>query len=80
MTIDISTLYREDGTAKLAKLPCYQQQVLDSVVDAADVVLTGPGPVWLYLSVSHLLHGRVRSLTYDSPVTGQVLIYDHNPY
>lgn len=40
----------------------------------------GPGPVWLYLAVAHALHGKARRLYYSSPVTGEVLIFGHNPY
>ena len=42
-------------------------------------MLTGPAPVWLYLRLAHALHGRVRTLTYDSPVTGPVPVFDHTP-
>ncbi len=45
-----------------------------------DVVLTGKAPVWLYLAVAHALHGKARSLTYRSPVAGDVIIFDHNPF
>jgi len=45
-----------------------------------DVILTGQGPVWLYLAVAHALHGVAKSLTYDSPVTGKVVIFNHNPF
>jgi CRISPR-associated protein (Cas_csx3) len=46
----------------------------------SDVTLTGPGPVWLYLRLAHRLHGIARSLRYDSPVTGPVVVFDHNPH
>lgn len=42
--------------------------------------LTGPGPVWLYLRLAHILHGRARRLVYSSPVTGDVVIFDHDPF
>ena len=79
MTLDISTLYASTGTAKLADLPAYEARVRELVPPGADVTLTGPGPVWLYLRLAHTLHGRARVLTYESPVTGQVEIFNHNP-
>ena len=79
MTIDISTLYSFTGTAKLTDLPTYEARVRELVPPGADVTLTGPGPVWLYLRLAHTLHGRARILTYDSPVTGPVEIFNHNP-
>ncbi|SPE58794.1 conserved hypothetical protein [Verrucomicrobia bacterium] len=45
----------------------------------AEVTLTGNGPVWLYLRLAHALHGRARKLLYDSPVTGPVEIFNHDP-
>lgn len=44
-----------------------------------EVVLTGAGPVWLYLKIAHALHGKARRLIYRSPVTGDVVIFDHSP-
>ncbi|HNQ74174.1 MAG TPA: CRISPR-associated protein Csx3 [Verrucomicrobiota bacterium] len=80
MTLDLSTLYAATGTAKLADLPGYEARVREIVPAGADVTLTGPGPVWLYLRLAHLLHGRARILTYESPVTGPVEIFNHNPH
>lgn len=80
MNIDLAELYTETGTAKLADLEVYLEQVNGMVAAGAEVVLTGRAPVWLYLLVAHELHGRVRCLKYDSPVTGERVIYDHNPY
>lgn len=45
----------------------------------SDVTLTGKAPIWLHLRIAHALHGTVRRLTYDSPVTGPVEIFNHNP-
>ncbi|MEW6419020.1 MAG: hypothetical protein AB1480_13010 [Nitrospirota bacterium] len=30
--------------------------------------------------VAHALHGKARKLIYRSPVTGDVVIFDHSPY
>jgi hypothetical protein len=80
MMLDVSTLYASTGTAKLADLSAYEARVKELVSPGADVTLTGPGPVWLYLRLAHTLHGRARVLIYDSPVTGQVEIFNHNPH
>lgn len=79
MTLDLATLYAATGTAKLADLPAYEARVRELVPPGADVTLTGHAPVWLYLRLAHALHGRVRKLTYDSPVTGPIEIFNHDP-
>lgn len=80
MTINLADLYSATGTAKLADLPAYEARVKELVPPGADVTLTGPGPVWLYLRLAHSLHGRAKVLTYESPVTGPVEIFNHNPH
>jgi hypothetical protein len=75
--IDLKSLYGE--TAKLALLPEYLEQALRLAGDGQVVVLTGAAPIWLYLKVAHALHGKARKLFYRSPVTGDVLIFDHDP-
>ncbi|MCZ7636227.1 MAG: CRISPR-associated protein Csx3 [Verrucomicrobia bacterium] len=79
MTIDLATLYAATEQAKLDDLPAYEAAVLAQVPPGTDVTLTGRAPVWLYLRVAHALHGRVRILSYESPVTGRIEIYNHNP-
>lgn len=76
--INLKTLY--DDTAKLSELPAYIQKVLESAGEGNEIILTGAAPVWLYLSIAHALHGKAIKLLYLSPVTGEVLIFDHNPY
>jgi hypothetical protein len=82
VTIDVSELYTTTGTAKLADLPGYIAQVLKTAGSGQSVILTGAGPIWLYLQISHALHGRVKRLSYLSPATGEepIIIYDHDPY
>ena len=80
ITIDLHELYAETGTAKLSALDDYLAKALTMAGEGNHVLLTGPGPVWLYLKVAHALHGRVLRLSYSSPVTGEVVIYDHDPY
>ncbi|MGO9245590.1 MAG: CRISPR-associated protein Csx3 [Verrucomicrobiia bacterium] len=79
MTLDLSTLYAATGQAKLADLTAYEAHVRELVPPGTDVTLTGPGPVWLYLRIAHLLHGRAQTLFYDSPVTGPVEVFNHDP-
>lgn len=78
--IDVSDLYAATGGAKLADLSVYERSVLEQAGNGNNVLLTGAGPVWLYLKLAHTLHGKVRSLSYESPVTGVVTIFDHNPF
>lgn len=79
ITIDVATLYEESGTAKLSALPAYEVEALKQAGDGNVVRLTGPGPVWLYLRLAHALHGKARQLIYNSPVTGDVTIFNHDP-
>jgi len=76
--IDIESLYVDQ--AKLSELDAYIQKAKDLAGEGAEVILTGAGPIWLYLKVAHALHGKVRKLIYRSPVTGDVVIFDHSPY
>jgi len=78
-TIDLSTLYADTGTAKLAQLPQYEAEVIRLAGEGNHITLTGPAPVWLYLRVAHALHGKAKTLTYDSPASGPVLVFDHDP-
>lgn len=78
IVIDVKALYGE--TAKLADLPSYVQQALALAGDGAVVVLTGNGPIWLYLKLVHALHGKAKRLVYRSPVTGDVVVFDHDPF
>lgn len=76
VTINVETLYT--GTAKLTNIDEYINQALFLAGEGKDIILTGAGPIWLYLKVSHALHGKARKLIYRSPVTGDVLIFDHS--
>ncbi len=69
-----------DDLAKLDDIDEYVCRALALAGRGKDVILTGPAPVWLYLRIAHALHGKARKLTYRSPVTGDVLIFDHNPF
>ena len=76
--IDLRLLY--DETAKLEELPDYIEKAKQIAGEGNEVVLTGQAPVWLYLKVAHALHGKVRKLSYSSPVTGEIVIFDHDPF
>jgi hypothetical protein len=54
--------------------------VKERVPPGSDVTITGNAPIWLYLRIAHALHGRARILTYNSPVTGLMEIFNHNPH
>jgi CRISPR-associated Csx3 family protein len=78
VVIDVEALYRGDGgTARQADLPRYEAAARQQAGEGKDVVLTGRGPIWLYLRLAHVLHGTVRTLTYRAPEAGDVLIFDH---
>ena len=76
--VDLQTLYGE--IAKLSLLPQYLEQALAAAGEGQEIVLTGPAPVWLYLTIAHALHGKAKRLIYRSPVTGDVVIFDHDPF
>jgi hypothetical protein len=78
VVIDLAQLYVE--TAKLSELENYERAALELAGEGNEIVLTGAAPVWLYLRIAHALHGKAKRLVYRSPVTGEVLIFDHNPF
>jgi len=78
--IDISTLYAETGTAKLSQLSEYVANAKQQAGSGNIVKLTGPGPVWLYLNIAHALHGKAIKLLYDSPASGEVEVFNHDPH
>ena len=64
--------------ARLELLPEYVKTALEKAGEGDHtVVLTGAAPVWLYLAIAHALHGKVGRLIYNSPTTGDVVIFDH---
>ena len=77
IVINIDSFF--DETAKLSDLPSYIRKALNLAGEGNDIVLTGRAPVWLYLKIAHALHGKARKLIYRSPVTGDVIIFDHSP-
>jgi len=80
ITIDIETLFNDTEAAKLASLPDYEKKARELAGIGNEITLTGQGPIWLYLKIAHALHGKAVKLTYNSPVTGDVVIFDHSPY
>ncbi|MEW6418383.1 MAG: CRISPR-associated protein Csx3 [Nitrospirota bacterium] len=81
ITIDMEILYKDiTGEAKLNMLSEYVNRALHLAGEGNEVVLTGRGPIWLYLKIAHALHGKIKKLIYNSPVTGEVVIFDHDPF
>ncbi len=76
VVIDLRTLYGE--VSRVDELPVYLELAKELAGEGNDVVLTGQAPIWLYLAVAHALHGKARRLFYDSPTTGEILIFDHS--
>lgn len=78
----LPTLYAASGEAKLADLPRCEAAVLAQVPPGAEVTLTRRVPIWLYLWIGHLLHGRASGLRYVSPpadILEPLEIFKHNP-
>ena len=79
--INLQDLYGGgNSTAKLEKLDKYVSLACNLAGEGNEIILTGAAPVWMYLRIAHALHGRVRRLLYASPVTGEVVIFDHDPH
>lgn len=78
--IDVETLYANSQNAKLADLASYEAKARALAGSGNRVTLTGQGPIWLYLKIAHALHGKAVKLSYTSPVTGEVVIFDHSPF
>jgi hypothetical protein len=78
ITINLATFYTD--TAKLDQLGAYTQKAIEQAGEGNEITLTGAAPVWLYLAIAHALHGKAKKLVYNSPVTGEVIIFDHNPF
>ena len=77
VVIDLSTFF--SLRAKFSELSSYRQKAIDLAGNGKKVILTGAAPVWLYLDIAHELHGKVKSLIYRSPVTGDVVVGDYAP-
>ena len=75
--IDFSAFYT--SRAKFRELSSYRQKAIDLADNDKEVILTGAAPVWLYLDIANELHGKVKSLIYRSPVTGDVVVGDYAP-
>ena len=78
-SVDLAHIRTPDSRARLDCAEEYVRRAVEAVPPGTDVTLTGSAPVWLYLKIAHALHGRVRALAYDSPVTGPVMIFNHDP-
>jgi hypothetical protein len=79
VVLNIESLYTSTSTAKLSELDSYINKARELAGEGNDVIITGAAPVWLYLKIAHALHGKARKLIYRSPVTGDVVIFDHSP-
>ncbi len=79
VVIKINSIYSRRSSAKLSDLNNYVAQAMDLAGEGNEVVLTGQGPIWLYLKIAHALHAVARKLIYRSPVTGDLVIFDHSP-
>jgi len=80
MTIEVDLSKVFLGQAKLEDLPHYVKRAVEEAGSGNEVTLTGAAPVWLYLKIAHALHGKAKRLIYNSPVTGDVEVFNHDPY
>lgn len=78
VVLDLKQVYGD--MAKLSELRSYLAKALEMTGSGTEVILTGGAPVWLYLKIAHALHGKAKKLVYRSPVTGDVVIFDHDPF
>jgi len=80
--IDVEKLYKEENeeTAKIANIDKYIKKALSIAGEGNSIILTGQGPIWLYLKLAHALHGKAIKLIYRSPVTKDLIIFDHSPF
>ena len=77
VVVDLSTFYT--SRAKFSEISSYRQKAIDLAGNDKEVILTGAAPVWLYLDIALALQGKVKSLIYRSPVTGDMVIGDYAP-
>ncbi|MGB4703948.1 MAG: CRISPR-associated protein Csx3 [Candidatus Saccharicenans sp.] len=78
VTIDLSTLYSQ--RAKISEIENYLSKALELAGEGNEVLLMGAAPIWLYLKIAHALHGKAKKLSYYSPASGVVEIFNHDPY
>ena len=64
-------------STKLAGLPAYEQAALEQARQRRQS--DRPRTVWLYLPIAHLLRGKVKTLSYESPATSEVSTSDRAP-
>ncbi len=83
-TIKLEVLYQ--GKAKLGELPKYIEKAKELAGEGNEVILTGAGPIWLYLKIAHALHGKAKRLIYRAPALRKgeeqvdVVIFDHDAF
>lgn len=83
VVVDLKSIWSPRGERQ-ASLDCIPQYVRTALVKAGEgdntVVLTGTGPIWLYLIIAAALREKVGKLIYNSPVTGDVVILDNRAH
>lgn len=77
-TLNVEELYGEK--ALVEQRSSYIAGALKKTGQSKEVVLTGKGPVWLYLLLAKALHGKVSKLVYSAPTSGDIVIFDNLPY
>ena len=84
ITIDLKSIYQSVSgeTAKLSDMDIYISETLKLAGEGNIVILTGAAPIWMYLKIAHVLHGKARELYYSAPGQGieKFEIFTHDPY
>lgn len=73
LNFDLSKVADYQATA-LSRLPAFKP---GRVLPEFEVVLTGAGPVWLFLALAAALHSRGGPVIYSAPNAPRVVIIDH---
>ena len=76
--ISVNDLYQ--GNAIQKEIPKYIEKIKEIAGNGKHIVLTGKGPIWLYLTLAHALHGKIKTLKYRSPEAEDILIMEHSSH
>lgn len=78
VVISVNDLYQ--GNAIQKEIPTYIAKIEEIAGNGKNIVLTGKAPIWLYLTLAHALHGKIKTLKYRSPEAEDILIMDHRSH
>jgi hypothetical protein len=83
ITINLNEIFTNisDDSAKLNDIDSYIAEALKQAGMGNEVTLTGAAPIWMYLKIAHVLHGKAKKLLYSAPGQGinEFEIFNHDP-